>query len=193
MSNKETTLFEDLERIQNSQEQEDLKILEQSEEEREESAINKTIVNIIDDGTLDYDSKFSLNFDIGEEAKHYGLNPEDLDRFSEIYKEHYRLMLSQTVYNKSLKDQIKQKGIKVGIDRATQAWEGMLDRVCGIKMLDFLCDVAKVGEDIKKQIISKEIDKYFGAQNNQPAKRDTTSSEILGQLQFITHTLKKRL
>lgn len=193
MSDRETTLFEDLERIQNSQEQEDLQTLAESDEDKEEAAINKTQVNFIDDGKIDYDAKSSLNFKIGEEAKHFGLNPEELDRFSEICEEHYRLLLSQTVYDKSLKDQVKQKGIKVNIDRATAVWEGMLDRVCGIKMLDFICDLVKVNDDIKKQIISREIEKYFGPQNNQTVKKDTTQSEILGQLQYITHSLRKRM
>lgn len=197
--NKETTLFEDLERIANQQEQEDLKTLEESDElpyktpeQREEEAINKTMVDFIDDGKLDYDSKYNINFNIGHIAKHFGLKEEELNRFSEIYEKQYRLLLSQAVYNKSIQDQLKQKTDRVKIDKAVQDWQSMLNKILDLEMLEFLCNLSSLSDDVKKQIIAKELDKFFGAQPTTSPKRDITQKEILGQLQSISHILRKR-
>ena len=185
---KETTLFEDLERIQNKQEQEDLKVLEESEDDK----INKTQVDFIDDGKIDYDSKSPLNFKIGNVAKHVNLKAEDLDRFSDIYEELYNLALSQSVYHKSLQDQIKQKGNKVEVNKAFADWSKMLDNVSNLKMLSFICDIVGINESIKSQIMTKEVEKLFGTQSINPiTKKDTTQQEILGQLQQISHRLRK--
>jgi hypothetical protein len=197
---KETTLFEDLARITSQQEQEDLETLKESEEElpyktpeqREEEAINKTMVDFIDDGKLDYDAKSSINFNIGHIAEHFGLKPEELNRFSEIYEKQYRLLLSQAVYNKSIQDQLKQKTDKVKIDKAVQDWQSMLNKILDLEMLEFLCNLSSLTDDVKKQIIAKEVDKFFGSQPTTSPKRDITQTEILGQLQSISHILRKR-
>lgn len=197
--NKETTLFEDLARITNQQEQEDLKTLEESEElpyktpeQREEEAINKTMVDFIDDGKIDYDSKSNINFNIGHIAKHFGLKEEELNRFSEIYERQYHLLLSQTVYNKSIQDQLKQKTDKVSIDKAVQDWQSMLNKILDLEMLEFLCNLSNLSDEIKKQIITREVDKFFGSQPTTAPKKDITQNEILGQLQGISHILRKR-
>lgn len=187
--------FKEMEDIQNKQEEEDLEILENSddlsEEEQEEQAIEKTQVDFIDDGTFDYDAKTKLNFKIDKVAEHFNnLSPEDLNRFSDIYEEQFNTLQSQAIYNKSIKDQISQKGIKVNFDKAMSTWTSMLDKICDIKMLDFLCDLVKLSEEHKKHIMSREIDKLFGSQIVIP-KKDTTHDEILGQLHKLNRAIRK--
>ena len=196
---KETTLFEDLERIQREHELEDERTLEEAEsvededyvpepsEEEKETATQKLF---LDDGKLDYDAKFPLRFDIEEIACHFNLTEDELKRFSEIYEKIHRLQLSQAVYNKSLQDQLKQKGNKIDISRAVSTWTNMLDKLCDIKMLDFLCDLVEMGE-LKTKIVDKEIEKLFSKPVINLNKTNTLENTISDQLTSITRKLNK--
>ena len=160
---EETTLFEDLERIQNEQSLEDLEVLEKEEykEESEEEKVSKTQSLFLDDGKLDYDIKYPINFKIGEIAEHFNLSSEELDRFSDIYEELYKIQFSHAVYVKSLQDQIKQKANKIDISRAMSTHSSNLDKLSDLKMLSFLCDLIKIDETLKTKILDKQIDSLF--------------------------------
>lgn len=195
----ETTLFEDLERIQREHELEDERTLEEAEsvededyvpEPSEEEKETATLKLFIDDGKLDYDAKFPLRFDIEEIASHFNLKEDELKRFSEIYEKIHRLQLSQVVYNKSLQDQLKQKGNKMDISRAVSTWANMLDKLCDIKMLDFLCDLVEMGE-LKSKIIDKEIEKLFSKPVINLNKTNNLENTISDQLTSITRKLSK--
>lgn len=195
----ETTLFEDLERIQGEHELEDEKTLEEADsvededyvpEPSEEEKETATLKLFIDDGKLDYDAKFPLRFDIEEIASHFNLKEDELKRFSEIYEKIHRLQLSQVVYNKSLQDQLKQKGNKMDISRAVTTWANMLDKLCDIKMLDFLCDLVEMGE-LKSKIIDKEIEKLFSKPVINLNKTNNLENTISDQLTSITRKLSK--
>lgn len=195
----ETTLFEDLERIQREHELEDNKTLEEAEsvededyvpEPSEEEKETATLKLFIDDGKLDYDAKFPLRFDIEEIASHFNLKEDELKRFSGIYEKIHRLQLSQVVYNKSLQDQLKQKGNKMDISRAVNTWANMLDKLCDIKMLDFLCDLVEMGE-LKAKIIDKEIEKLFSKPVINLNKTNNLENTISDQLTSITRKLSK--
>lgn len=161
---EETTLFEDLERIQNEQDKEDTEILNNSEEyqeETEEEKVSKTQTLFLDDGRLDYDIKYPINFKVGEIAEHFNLSSEELDRFSDIYEELYKIQFSHAVYVKSIQDQIKQKANKIDISRAISTHSSNLDKLSDLKMLSFLCDLVKIDESLKTKIIDKQIDSLF--------------------------------
>lgn len=195
--NIESTLFEDLARIQDEQEKEDLEILEEGnkevyeETEEETDKINSTQKLFLDDGKLDYNIKSPINFKIGEEAEHFNLNPEDLDKFSEIYENIYKLGFSQAVYNKSLQDQIKQKGNKIDIRRAISTWESMLDKLCDIKMLGFLCDTVGIDNTLKDKILDREVDKLFSKPVINVHKDSSIENNMIDQLKSITRKLSK--
>ena len=195
----ETTLFEDLERIQREHEVEDEKTLAESEsveeeyirEPSEEEKENATQKLFLDDGKLDYDPKFPINFNIGEIAEHFNLTSDELNRFSEIYEKIHRIMFSQSVYNKSLQDQIKQKGNKMDIGRAVSTWSNMLDKLCDLKMLGFLCDLVELG-DLKTKVMDREIEKLFGKPViNLNNKANPIENTISDQLTSITRKLNK--
>lgn len=192
----ESTLFEDLDRIQREQEKEDLETLGESngesfEELTEDEKINQVQKLFLNDGKLDYDIKSPINFKIGEEAEHFNLKAEELDRFSEIYEYLYKLGFSQAVYNKSLRDQIKQKGNKVDISKAVSTWESMLDKLCDIKMLSFLCDLVEIPSDVKNKIMDKTVDRFFEKPTINVHKDTTAENNIMDQLKSITKKLNR--
>lgn len=146
-----------LEEELNKQEAEDDNTLTESD-----NIINQTQKLFIDDEKLDYNIKSDLVFKIGEIANHFNLKPEELDRFANVYESIHRLQFSQAILHKSLKDQLKQKGNKIEINRGLSTWESMLDKLSDVKMMDFLCNLVGINEEYKDKIMSKEIDKLFG-------------------------------
>jgi hypothetical protein len=148
-------------------------------EDEKEPSINKIIV---DDGTIDFDIKKEdgLKFLVGKEVSKYFpvMKPEEIDVYASNTEELYKLRIAYTLYNKSLKDQIKQKGLNIELDieKESELFEKLLD----IKRLGFLIDVVGLNDDLKDKILDRELDKKFAKLDNK--KKDSSVEKELEKL-----------
>lgn len=165
-----------------------------NEIEDEETLDNTKIETILDDGKLDLNQKEMLNFTPGSIiADKVNLTKEEIDRFSEIYEEIYKVGKSFTTYNKSIQDQLKQSGMNVSIEQSSMQWEYALDKLLDLKMLKFLCDLV-FGQDkeIRDKIINNEIDKKFPSQTQQQINTNQNYDDLIEQLTRISRKAQKR-
>ena len=148
-------------------------------EDEKEPSINKIIV---DDGTIDFNIKKEdgLKFLVGKEVSKYFpvMKPEEIDVYASNTEELYKLRIAYTLYNKSLKDQIKQKGLNIELDieKESELFEKLLD----IKRLGFLIDVVGLNDDLKDKILDRELDKKFAKLDNK--KKDSSVEKELEKL-----------
>lgn len=151
-----------------------------SYEEDSEKKVKKEL--ILDDGTVDFDVKKEdgINFVVGKEiVKHFPtLDSKKVDIYSSSTEEIFKLKLAYSIYNKSLRDQIKQKGLNIELDfeKESEQFEKLLE----IKRLGFLIDVVGLNEDLKDKILDRELDKKFAKLDNK--KKDNSVEKELEKL-----------